>query len=65
MRELEDKNISIKAQFEYAWCLIRSNYAVDINKVSTNWLIDSVNLSNLNFAGNRFVWGFMHQKCGG
>jgi hypothetical protein len=34
MRELESKEISIKTQFEYAWCLIRSNYASDVHKVS-------------------------------
>jgi fission 1 protein len=32
MREMESKVISIKTQFEYAWCLIRSNYASDVHK---------------------------------
>ncbi|GAB0096807.1 Mitochondrial fission 1 protein [Sergentomyia squamirostris] len=31
-QELEEQNVTHKAQFEYAWCLVRSNYVADIKK---------------------------------
>ncbi|XP_059619226.1 mitochondrial fission 1 protein [Phlebotomus argentipes] len=31
-QELEQQNVTHKTQFEYAWCLVRSNYAADIKK---------------------------------
>ncbi|XP_055685546.1 mitochondrial fission 1 protein-like [Lutzomyia longipalpis] len=31
-QELEEQNVTHKTQFEYAWCLVRSNYGADIKK---------------------------------
>ncbi|XP_055712395.1 mitochondrial fission 1 protein [Phlebotomus papatasi] len=31
-QEVEEQNVSHKTQFEYAWCLVRSNYQADIQK---------------------------------
>lgn len=33
-RELQSKSLSHTSQFEYAWCLVRSNYANDMRSVS-------------------------------
>ncbi|XP_032530178.2 mitochondrial fission 1 protein [Danaus plexippus] len=30
--QLHQRNVTHKAQFEYAWCLVRSKYATDIRK---------------------------------
>lgn len=32
-QEVENGNVTHESQFEYAWCLVRSNFSSDINKV--------------------------------
>lgn len=48
-RELEQGDVSHKAQFEYAWCLVRSQYSSDMHK----GVVLLEDLCNRNSQGNR------------
>lgn len=55
-RELQEDNVSNQTQFEYAWCLVRSDFPSDIKKVvffTVYFNIMSINVKmitkNLNF----------------